>query len=50
MLESARGMLLVVANYVGGPASEAQIGVPVEVTFEPLGEGVKLPQFRARKG
>ena len=39
--------LSVVANFRGGPAEAAVIGLSVEVMFEDLGNGVVLPQFRA---
>ena len=38
--------LIVLANLVDAPAEEARIGLPVQLTFEPLEGGMQLPQFR----
>src|SRR5207249_8424710 len=35
-------------NIVNCPASEARVGLPVEVTWEPLSDGRHLPQFQPR--
>lgn len=35
----------VVSNIVGVGATEVEIGMPVQVTFEDLGDGLVLPQF-----
>jgi uncharacterized OB-fold protein len=40
--------LLVVGNLVEAPPEAARVGLPVEVTFEEIGEGYLLPQFRPR--
>ena len=42
--------LLVVGNLVEAPVDQARVGLPVEVTFEELGDGFLLPQFRPRGG
>jgi uncharacterized OB-fold protein len=40
--------LRVLANLLECPLEEARVGLPVEVTFEDVGGGVTLPQFRPR--
>lgn len=40
--------LRVLANLVGCPLDEIRVRMPVEVTFEEVGGGVTLPQFRRR--
>ncbi len=37
--------LIVVANIVGAAIDEVHIGMPVRVTWEPIEEGIVLPQF-----
>ena len=46
-LEEQRG-LRVLANLVDCPMDHARVGLPVEVTFEDIGGGITLPQFRPR--
>jgi hypothetical protein len=38
--------LRLLANLVECPLVEVRIGMPVEVTFQPVDGGVTLPQFR----
>jgi len=47
-LEEQKG-LRVLANLLDCPLDEVKVGMPVEVTFEDVGEGVTLPQFRPRQ-
>ena len=42
--------LLVVGNLVGASPEDARVGLRVEVTFEEIGEGFVLPQFRPAGG
>lgn len=44
-LEDAPGILLL-TSILGLPVDQVRIGMPVEVEFEPIAEGVKIPQFR----
>jgi hypothetical protein len=41
--------LTITANLVEADPDEVEIGMPVEVTFEPLTDEVVLPQFRIRR-
>jgi len=47
-LEEQKG-LRVLANLLDCPLDQVKAGMPVEVTFEDVGDGVVLPQFRPRK-
>jgi len=38
--------LRVLANLLGCPLDQVKVGMAVEVTFEDVGDGVTLPQFR----
>ena len=44
-IELAEGPRLV-SNLVDVPADEIEIGLPVQVVFEDIGNGVVLPLFR----
>jgi uncharacterized OB-fold protein len=44
-LEEQEGVRIL-AELRGCPPGEVRVGLPVEVEFEDVGEGVKLPQFR----
>ena len=35
-----------ITNIVGCPIGDLRVGMPLEVTFEPLGETITLPKFR----
>jgi uncharacterized protein len=45
-----QAMLLLVTNLPGAPAESVRIGQRVAVTFEPLDDGLALPQFRPAPG
>lgn len=47
-LEEQQG-LRVLANLLDCALDQIRIGMPVEVTFEDVGGGMTLPQFRARR-
>jgi uncharacterized protein len=47
-LEEQKG-LRVLANLLECPVDQTRVGMAVEVTFEEVGEGVVLPQFRPRQ-
>jgi uncharacterized protein len=47
-LEEQKG-LRVLANLLDCELNQVRVGLPVEVTFEDVGEGVVLPQFRPRR-
>jgi uncharacterized OB-fold protein len=47
-LVEQRGLRLL-TNLIECSLDEARIGMPVEVTFEDVGGGVALPQFRPRR-
>jgi len=46
IIELAEGPRMI-SNIVGTPIDRVQIGMPVSVFFEPAGEEISLPQFRA---
>jgi len=39
----------VLANLLDCPLDQVRVGMPVEVTFEDVGSGITLPQFRPRE-
>lgn len=41
---------LMVSNLIDCAPGAIHIGMPVEVAFEPLGDGIVLPKFRPRHG
>jgi len=47
-LEEQSG-LRVLANLLDCPLDQVRVGMPVEVTFEDVGSGITLPQFRPRE-
>jgi len=42
--------VFMVSNLVDCPREAIRIGMPVEVVFEPLADGIALPKFRPRRG
>lgn len=38
-----------ISNVVGTPLDRIKIGMPVSIFFEPAGEEIFLPKFRAAK-
>jgi uncharacterized protein len=47
-LEEQRGLRFL-ANLKDADAGEVQIGLPVQVTFDPAGDGTRLPRLRLRR-
>lgn len=39
---------LMITNVVGVPCDELEVGLPVEVTFEPVNPEMSIPRFRPR--